>query len=206
MSYQHVLSCTACLTLPRVLQVLLHFIPCSIICSYYTGNEWPCLSSMCMVVTAIQKFAIHQQPSLADIVIAVWDSSIVMAKYFERWGKRWQGKRCLDLSAGCGLVGTPAATSPPFLVTASSALLENTATSLTFCPQNHCHCFSPWLHHHFFRSQHHHHSLMSDSPHIALRSALVPSGRQCTYRGYMQYCLLDPCPYCSLAIGPPVAV
>ena len=36
---------------------------------------------------------------------AVWDSSIVVAKYFERWGNRWAGKRCLDLSAGCGLVG-----------------------------------------------------------------------------------------------------
>lgn len=35
----------------------------------------------------------------------VWDSSIVMAKYFERWSDRWSGKRCLDLSAGCGLVG-----------------------------------------------------------------------------------------------------
>ncbi len=36
---------------------------------------------------------------------AVWDSSIVMSKYFERWGSRWAGKKCLDLSAGCGLVG-----------------------------------------------------------------------------------------------------
>ena len=35
----------------------------------------------------------------------VWDSSIVMAKYFERWNSLWAGKRCLDLSAGCGLVG-----------------------------------------------------------------------------------------------------
>lgn len=36
---------------------------------------------------------------------AVWDSSIVVAKYFERWGVRYKGLRCLDLSAGCGLVG-----------------------------------------------------------------------------------------------------
>ncbi|KAK9830124.1 hypothetical protein WJX72_009898 [[Myrmecia] bisecta] len=35
----------------------------------------------------------------------VWDSSIVMAKYFERWAGEFRGKRCLDLSAGCGLVG-----------------------------------------------------------------------------------------------------
>lgn len=37
--------------------------------------------------------------------VAVWDSSIVIAKYCERWRDRWQGRRCLDLSAGCGLVG-----------------------------------------------------------------------------------------------------
>jgi len=36
---------------------------------------------------------------------AVWDSSIVMAKYFEMHGRAIEGKRCLDLSAGCGLVG-----------------------------------------------------------------------------------------------------
>lgn len=33
----------------------------------------------------------------------VWDSSIVVAKYIERWNNRWAGKQCLDLSAGCGL-------------------------------------------------------------------------------------------------------
>ncbi|GAB4816007.1 hypothetical protein N2152v2_003053 [Parachlorella kessleri] len=36
---------------------------------------------------------------------AVWDSSIVLAKYFERWPLKVAGKRCLDSSAGCGLVG-----------------------------------------------------------------------------------------------------
>lgn len=36
---------------------------------------------------------------------AVWDSSIVLAKLFERWPERVAGRRCLDLSAGCGLVG-----------------------------------------------------------------------------------------------------
>ena len=35
----------------------------------------------------------------------VWDSSIVLAKYFERWRHVYAGRRCLDLSAGCGLVG-----------------------------------------------------------------------------------------------------
>ena len=28
-----------------------------------------------------------------------------MAKYFERCAERYKGLRCLDLSAGCGLVG-----------------------------------------------------------------------------------------------------
>lgn len=36
---------------------------------------------------------------------AVWDSSIVVAKYLEKHQHRYKGKRCLDLSAGCGLVG-----------------------------------------------------------------------------------------------------
>ena len=35
----------------------------------------------------------------------MWDSSIVVAKYFEKIQEGLQGKRCLDLSAGCGLVG-----------------------------------------------------------------------------------------------------
>ncbi len=35
----------------------------------------------------------------------VWDSSIVLAKYFERWRHVYAGRRCLDISAGCGLVG-----------------------------------------------------------------------------------------------------
>ena len=39
------------------------------------------------------------------LAIAVWDSSIVVAKYLERHMEHYKGKRCLDLSAGCGLVG-----------------------------------------------------------------------------------------------------
>ena len=35
----------------------------------------------------------------------VWDSSIVVAKYFEKIQGTLPGKACLDLSAGCGLVG-----------------------------------------------------------------------------------------------------
>uniref|UniRef100_A0A383VHV1 Uncharacterized protein n=1 Tax=Tetradesmus obliquus TaxID=3088 RepID=A0A383VHV1_TETOB len=34
----------------------------------------------------------------------VWDSAIVAAKYAERWPQMFAGKRCCDLSAGCGLV------------------------------------------------------------------------------------------------------
>lgn len=29
----------------------------------------------------------------------------MLAKYFERWAEKYKGRRCLDLSAGCGLVG-----------------------------------------------------------------------------------------------------
>jgi predicted nicotinamide N-methyase len=37
---------------------------------------------------------------------SVWDSSIVVCKYLEKMGETLvRGKRCLDLSAGCGLVG-----------------------------------------------------------------------------------------------------
>lgn len=35
----------------------------------------------------------------------VWDSSIVLAKLFEKHAARFAGRRCLDLSAGCGLPG-----------------------------------------------------------------------------------------------------
>lgn len=35
----------------------------------------------------------------------VWDSSIVVAKYFEKHQEEVKGRRCLDLSAGTGLVG-----------------------------------------------------------------------------------------------------
>lgn len=40
------------------------------------------------------------------LCLAVWDSSIVVAKYLEKLGAgALKSKRCLDLSAGCGLVG-----------------------------------------------------------------------------------------------------
>ena len=37
----------------------------------------------------------------------MWDSSIVAAKYLEKIQESLVGKCCLDLSAGCGLVGVP---------------------------------------------------------------------------------------------------
>jgi predicted nicotinamide N-methyase len=47
------------------------------------------------------------------VCLAVWDSSIVVAKYLEKYLEKLgqsalRGKRCLDLSAGCGLVGKAA--------------------------------------------------------------------------------------------------
>eukprot|EP00879_Flechtneria_rotunda_P033344 GHRR01036920.1.p1 GENE.GHRR01036920.1~~GHRR01036920.1.p1 ORF type:complete len:144 (+),score=45.34 GHRR01036920.1:247-678(+) len=49
---------------------------------------------------------IQQQKFLAEgFASTVWDSSIVVAKYLEKWPVLVRGKRCLDLSAGCGLVG-----------------------------------------------------------------------------------------------------
>lgn len=45
------------------------------------------------------------------VLSAVWDSSIVAAKYLEKLGPdALRGRRCLDLSAGCGLAGE---TRPP---------------------------------------------------------------------------------------------
>ena len=41
----------------------------------------------------------------ATSYLQVWDSSIVVAKYVEKHAVRFCGRRCLDLSAGCGLVG-----------------------------------------------------------------------------------------------------
>jgi predicted nicotinamide N-methyase len=49
---------------------------------------------------------IHQQRFQAEgFASTVWDSSIVLAKYFELHSARYKAKRCLDLSAGCGLPG-----------------------------------------------------------------------------------------------------
>lgn len=48
----------------------------------------------------------HRNMLVCCVLCAVWDSSIVASKYLEKLGPSWlEGKRCLDLSAGCGLVG-----------------------------------------------------------------------------------------------------
>lgn len=50
---------------------------------------------------------VHQQRFSAErtgFASTVWDSSIVVAKWAEKAGI-WAGRRVLDLSAGCGLVG-----------------------------------------------------------------------------------------------------
>jgi predicted nicotinamide N-methyase len=49
---------------------------------------------------------IHQQ-RFRELGFAstVWDSSVVLAKHLENCAQRYAGKRCLDLSAGCGLPG-----------------------------------------------------------------------------------------------------
>lgn len=35
--------------------------------------------------------------------MVVWDSSIVLSKYLERWPQIIEGKHCIELGAGCGL-------------------------------------------------------------------------------------------------------
>lgn len=52
------------------------------------------------------ELTIHQAKFAAEgFASTVWDSAIVVAKYAEKHAARMQGKRVLDLSAGCGLVG-----------------------------------------------------------------------------------------------------
>jgi hypothetical protein len=64
----------------------------------------------------------------------VWDSSIVLAKYFERWSERYVGQRALDLSAGCGLIGADAALSPSLLYRVRGACRRHTRLVLVPAP------------------------------------------------------------------------
>ena len=51
------------------------------------------------------KLRIQQAPFNAEgFASTVWDSSIVVSKYLERYPDLVKGCKCLDLSAGCGLV------------------------------------------------------------------------------------------------------
>ncbi|KAL4447760.1 hypothetical protein ABPG75_004979 [Micractinium tetrahymenae] len=89
------------------------------------GNEWPkawawkrehrpdkvrfdrpYLHSMRLPSGDEVKLTVHQARFKATgFASTVWDSSIVLAKFFEKHPQRCVGKRCLDLSAGCGLPG-----------------------------------------------------------------------------------------------------
>lgn len=52
-----------------------------------------------------EKLSIEQAPFNAEgFASTVWDSSIVASKYLERYPFLVKGRKCLDLSAGCGLV------------------------------------------------------------------------------------------------------
>lgn len=62
-------------------------------------HSWPRAGSEDMI-------SIKQMPFDADgFASTVWDSSIVMSKYIEKWPEKFRGRRCLELGAGCGLVG-----------------------------------------------------------------------------------------------------
>ena len=53
-----------------------------------------------------EQLRVEQRPFGAEgFASTVWDSSIVMSKYLERHSSQFAGKRCLELGAGCGLVG-----------------------------------------------------------------------------------------------------
>ena len=65
---------------------------------------------------------------------AVWDSSIVMSKFFEQHRRSYQGKRFLDLSAGCGLVGEHVAS---WKRAPASACFSSCC-----CPHS---CLHPWV-------------------------------------------------------------
>mmetsp|Transcript_25216 Transcript_25216/g.54876 ORF Transcript_25216/g.54876 Transcript_25216/m.54876 type:complete len:296 (-) Transcript_25216:193-1080(-) len=56
--------------------------------------------------TGPEMLCIKQAPfSVEGFASTVWDSSIVMAKHIEKVAGAFKGKRCVELGAGCGLVG-----------------------------------------------------------------------------------------------------
>eukprot|EP00250_Pteridium_aquilinum_P004633 c14845_g1_i2 orf=118-843(+) len=61
----------------------------------------------------------------------VWDSAIVLSKYFERWPSKVNGKQCIELGAGCGLPGITAA-----CLGASSVLLTDLSENLPLLKEN----------------------------------------------------------------------
>jgi predicted nicotinamide N-methyase len=78
----------------------------------------------------MEQLRVEQRPFGAEgFASTVWDSSIVMAKYLERHAPQFAGKRCLELGAGCGLVGA-------CLPSAISASLNWLNTWYILCPSS----------------------------------------------------------------------
>ncbi|KAH7295965.1 hypothetical protein KP509_26G001400 [Ceratopteris richardii] len=61
----------------------------------------------------------------------VWDSSIVLSKYLEKWPSLVKGKHCIELGAGCGLPGITAA-----CLGAASVLLTDLSENLPLLKAN----------------------------------------------------------------------
>lgn len=65
----------------------------------------PRLSSPGRCAPLVPTPPIQTKPPCSNRCPAVWDSSIVLSKMLELHAPRFAGRRCLDLSAGCGLPG-----------------------------------------------------------------------------------------------------
>ncbi|KAI5083978.1 hypothetical protein GOP47_0000147 [Adiantum capillus-veneris] len=86
-----------------------------------------------MVVDGCQHtLSIIQAPfSIRGFASTVWDSAIVLSKYLERWPLLVNGKRCIELGAGCGLPGITAA-----YLGAAHVLLTDLSENLPLLNQN----------------------------------------------------------------------
>lgn len=73
--------------------------------SLQNGTSEPAISALKATFTCCTAPFQTRLPTPSHATAAVWDSSIVLAKFFERQAATIEGKRCLDLSAGCGLPG-----------------------------------------------------------------------------------------------------
>lgn len=83
-----------------------------------------------------RRLTLHQKPfQEPGFASTVWDSSIVISKLFERHPEHIQGRRCLDLSAGCGLVACVLSHLHPNTIVATD-LLENLPLLKQNCEEN----------------------------------------------------------------------